>query len=67
MEKTMTKADKAVAHVLRQMRNNGRLAYLMGWGSESFRLLTEAYAEANGLEVEKFREEFAYSLNPEKC
>lgn len=67
MEKSISKADEAVAHVLRQMRNNGRLAYLMGWGSESFRLLTEAYAEANSLDVEKFREEFADSLTPEKC
>lgn len=62
----MRKADEAVAHVLNMMRRDGRLAYLLGWGSRSFELLTEAYAETKGLDLEKFRNEFADSLKPEK-
>jgi hypothetical protein len=61
-----TKADQAVAHIIRQMQRDGRLAYLLGWGSQSFNLLTDAYAEANGLDVEKFRDEFSSWLRPEK-
>jgi hypothetical protein len=61
-----TKADQAVAHIIRQMQRDGRLAYLLGWGSQSFDLLTDAYAEANGLDVEKFRDEFISWLRPEK-
>lgn len=61
-----TKADAAVSHVLRAIRDDGRKAYLMGFGSQSFELLTEAYAEANGLDVEKFRDEFWALCKPER-
>jgi hypothetical protein len=63
----LSKADEAVAHIIRQMQRDGRLAYLMGWGSQSFALLTDAYAEKHGLDVEQFREELSSRLVPEKC
>lgn len=61
-----TKADIAVAQVLRAIRDDGRKAYLMGLGTQTFTLLTEAYAEANGLEHEKFRDDFWAQCRPEK-
>lgn len=61
-----TKAEVAVAHVLRAMRDDGRKAYLFGLGSQTFALLTEAYAETNGLDVEQFRSSFWSSCYPER-
>lgn len=61
-----TKAEIAVAHVLRAMRDDGRKAYLLGNGSQTYALLTEAYAEANGLDLEQFRSEFWASCFPER-
>lgn len=61
-----TKADQAVAHALRAIRDDGRKAYLIGYGSRTFDLLTEAYAEANGLDVEKFRNDFWSECRPER-
>lgn len=55
-------ADKAVAHIIKRMKADGRLAYLLGYGSESFDLLTQAYAEANGLDVETFRHSLDLNL-----
>lgn len=58
-----TAAEKAVAHIIRRMRADGRLAYLMGFGSESFDLLTEAYAEQEGIDIDVFRQQFSALLN----
>ena len=61
-----TKAEIAVAHVLNAIRDDGRKAYLMGLGTQTFTLLTEAHAEANGLDPQKFREEFWLQCSPER-
>jgi hypothetical protein len=61
-----TKAEIAVAHVLRAMRDDGRKAYLFGNGSQTYALLTEAYAETNGLDLEQFRAEFWSHCRPER-
>ena len=61
-----SKADIAVAHVLRAIRDDGRKAYLMGLGTQTFSVLTEAYAEANGLPVEQYRRDFWADCRPEK-
>ncbi|MBI2278171.1 MAG: hypothetical protein HYU74_12525 [Dechloromonas sp.] len=58
-----TAAEKAVAHIVRRMRADGRLAYLLGYGSESFDLLTEAYAEQQGIDLDVFRQQFHALLN----
>lgn len=55
-------ADKAVAHIIKRMKADGRIAYLLGNGTESFDLLTQAYAEANGLDVETLRHSLNVSL-----
>lgn len=57
----------AVAHVLRRMQQDGRLAYLLGPGSEAFDLLTEEAALAAGRDVEEFRAEFEATLNIQPC
>lgn len=61
-----TKAEIAVAHVLNAIRDDGRKAYLMGLGTQTFALLTEAYAEANDLPVQNFRDDFWSQCNPER-
>jgi hypothetical protein len=61
-----TKAEIAVAHVLNAIRDDGRKAYLIGLGTQTFTLLTEAYAEANGLDPEEFRKNFWAQCNPER-
>lgn len=54
--------SKAVQHLLRQMQRDGRLAYLIGPGSQTFDLLTQEAAETAGRDVEKYRQEFEASL-----
>lgn len=61
-----TKADIAVEHVLRAIRNDGRKAYLMGAGTQCFALLTEAAAERQGIDTEKFRDQFWSQCRPER-
>lgn len=58
------KADLAVTHILRQMQNDGRLAYLLGEGSRSFELLTDAAAERSGLDLDAFRKDLGSRLRP---
>jgi len=57
-----TAAEKAVAHVLLRMRQDSRLAYLLGEGSESYELLTLAHAETLGEDVDQFRATFGAQL-----
>jgi hypothetical protein len=59
-------ADKAVEHVLNRIRSDGRVAWFLGFGTESFALLTAAYAERHGANVEQFRREFASECSPIK-
>lgn len=56
----------AVLYVLRRMQQDGRLAYLIGPGSQVYDLLTEEAAQAAGQEVERFRREFESTLKPER-
>lgn len=58
------KSDEAVSHILTRMQHDGHLAYLLGVGTRSFELLTEAYAETHGIEVEKFRQIVGAKLPP---
>lgn len=57
-----TTAQKAAAHVLSRMKADARLAYLIGPGSESWDLLTEAHAETLECPVAEFRKEFSNQL-----
>lgn len=62
----MTPAELAVQAVLGRIRADGRLAYLMGYGSETFALLTYAHATLIGEDVEQFRKRFWTLCHPEK-
>lgn len=53
----MSKADDAVAYVLRRIIDDPRLAYHFDPVTESFAKLTDAYAEAKGVSVETVRAE----------
>jgi len=64
--RTPTKAEAAVAYILKRMMHDPRLAYFLGFGTEAYARLTEAYAEYKGLDVDKFREEFGDKLRYEK-
>jgi len=51
-----TEADKAVMHLVNQLKRDPRLAYLIGPGSESFQLLVTAAAVLAGEEWDPYRE-----------
>lgn len=55
-------ADKAVRHLIIRMLQDPRLGYLLGYGSESFDLLTAAQAEAEGRPVEVLRSKLMTAL-----
>lgn len=61
-----TKAELAVEHVLRAILDDGRKAYLLGLGTETFRLLTDAHAERLGEDAEAFRDRFWRRCRPER-
>lgn len=66
LDKQPTKAEEAVQHLLRAIIDDGRKAYLLGWGTETFRLLTAAHAERIGEDPEVFAERFWSQCHPEK-
>ncbi len=55
-------AKKAILHVLRYIQENPKAAYLIGHGSKSWALLTEAAATLWCLPLEEVRE----NMKPEK-
>lgn len=59
-------AAEAVWAVLKAIRDDGRKAWLLGPGSNSFELLTAAHAEETGADVATFRREFWESCRPER-
>lgn len=63
-EKAQKKLLKAVTHVLRLIQQDGRIAYFIGDYTKSFDLLTDAYAEAEGQDVEGLREKLLARINP---
>lgn len=66
MSAEASSADRAVSAVLRRIRDDGRVAYFLGYGSETFNLLTAAYAEAHGEDVDEFRKRFWALCSPER-
>ncbi|HRQ87329.1 MAG TPA: hypothetical protein PLA50_00920 [Bacteroidia bacterium] len=49
---------RAIRHVLEQIRDNERVGYLLGFGTQSFALLTEAAATLFDEPLEEVRENF---------
>lgn len=56
----------AAGYVLGRMQRDGRLAYLIGPGSQTYDLLTQEAAQAAGRDVAEFRREFDATLHPER-
>ena len=57
-----TPAEHAVMHILKRIKADPRLAYLIGAGSESFELLMVAGAAVTNHEVDPYREMFLVGL-----
>jgi hypothetical protein len=55
----LQQAQKAIGHVLRQIRERSEIGWYLGHGTESFALLTEAAATLFGTDVEQVRKDFA--------
>jgi hypothetical protein len=54
----LNQARQAIRHALGRIQSHRGIGWFMGIGTESFALLTEAYATITGREVEDVREEF---------
>ena len=66
----MSKAAVAVATVIRRIQGDPRLAYYISPGTRTYEVLTEAYAEAQGIDVDRCRAELEASLKfeaPPRC
>jgi hypothetical protein len=50
-------AKQAIVHVLRQIYRNEKLRHIMGAGSESFNLLTEAFSTLTKRDLVELRKE----------
>jgi hypothetical protein len=48
-------ASKAIKHLLQRVKDDDRLYYLIGAGSQSFNLLTEAYSTLTGTDLVALR------------
>ena len=62
----MTKAERAVKTMIKRIRDDGRIAYLIGPFSQAYDELTEAYAEMIGKDPDEFRAEFERVIKPVK-
>ena len=62
----MTKAELAVKSVIQRIGQDPRLAYLMGPMTQTYRELTDAYAEMVGQDPEVFRQNFETALQVQK-
>jgi hypothetical protein len=62
----MSLSDKFVYHMIERCREDGRLAYLMGPGSEAYALMTGAYAEMRTLDAEAFRAGYQRKLKMQR-
>jgi len=63
----MTKAEKFVKHMIRRCREDSRLAWIICPMSESYGLMTDAYAEMIGRDTDSFCEEYNRTLHPRRC
>lgn len=56
-------AKKAILHLLRRINDDPYIGWYLGFGTQSFSLLTEAYSTLTNQPVEQVREEFE-PVNP---
>ena len=64
MDASLSKAEQACLHLVRQIQRDGRLAYLIGPCSRSYELLTEAVAEIDGKDVKEICAEIEPNIRP---
>lgn len=57
-------ATKAIKHLLQKVKSDDRLYFLVGAGSQSFDLLTEAYATLTGSDLEAIRKSLSSTEVP---
>jgi hypothetical protein len=57
-EEQIEKSKKAISHVLNRLREDDALRYQLGFGTQSFELLTEAAAALFDEPVEQVRAHF---------
>lgn len=62
VEQKLEAAAAAIAHVLRRMQMDPRLASLIGEGSECFELLTTSQAMTHGLDLAAYRYQLKTTL-----
>lgn len=51
-------SKKAIGHVLVQIRDHAHVGWYLGYGTQTFSLLTEAYATLTGKSVMEVRDAF---------
>jgi hypothetical protein len=66
MSGALTAADKAVRAVLNRIQRDGRVAYFLGYGSETFDLLIAADAERLGLDPGDYAKAIWENCSPER-
>lgn len=62
----MSKAERAVRTMIKRIRDDGRVAYLVGPGSQTYEELTDAYAEIIGEDPIVFRSKFETVIRPQR-
>lgn len=62
----MTKSEQAVRTMIKRIRDDARVAYLIGPFSQTYDELTDAYAEIIGKDPDEFRKEFEAVLRVQK-
>jgi hypothetical protein len=55
---TDQQSRRAILHILTRIRTHSGVGYYCGYGTQTFSLLTEAYATLTGEPVERIREQF---------
>ena len=62
LRKNKSGAEKFLSHMIRRCQKDGRLAWIICPLSESHGLMTRAYAEMRGLDVETFTADYNKTL-----
>jgi hypothetical protein len=65
-DSTIKAAEAAVLHILKRIKADPRLAYLIGPGSSAFELLMEAGAAIGSLNVVDYEKDFCKRLQTQK-
>ncbi len=56
----------AVAYFMKRLKEDPRLAYIAGPGSQLYEMMCAAYASAQGVDCDEFKKEFGAGLKFQK-